>query len=103
MNIIPKQPNPNGAYPPVQTWNGDTPPKGYYEITADISKFYNGFIIPTIEDGKITSFICNSEAWETWKAGLPPEPVLSPAPEADRDEMLVDHEYRLTLLELGVK
>lgn len=31
-----------------------------------------------------------------------PEPDPQPTAEEDRDAMLVDHEYRLTLLELGV-
>ena len=39
-------------------------------------------------------------------AGTVPEPEPEPEPEptaqADTDAMLVDHEYRLTLLELGV-
>lgn len=34
----------------------------------------------------------------------PPEPTPEPIidPEDDRDSMLIDHEYRLTLIELGV-
>ena len=31
-----------------------------------------------------------------------PEPEPEPTAQADTDAMLVDHEYRLTLLELGV-
>lgn len=41
-----------------------------------------------------------------WTPGSIPEPEPDPEPEptaqADTDAMLVDHEYRLTLLELGV-
>ncbi len=68
MNIIQKQPNESGAYPPVQRdWNG-TPPDTHYEITADTSEFFNGFIVPTVENDVVTSFVCNTEAWEAWKA-----------------------------------
>ena len=31
-----------------------------------------------------------------------PDPVTDPTPEEDTASMLVDHEYRLTLLELGL-
>lgn len=71
MNIIQKQPNQSGAYPSIQSWSGAVPPDGYYEITADTSEFYNGFIIPTVKNGVITSFVCNAKAWEAWKATQP--------------------------------
>lgn len=32
----------------------------------------------------------------------PPEPEPAPTPGEDMDALLVDHEYRLTLLELGI-
>lgn len=67
MRIIPKQPNPSGAYPPIQSWSEEAPPDTHYEITCDYSEFFNGFIIPTIENGKVTSYVCNVEAWEAWK------------------------------------
>lgn len=67
MNIIKSTPNSSGAYPPIQTWNRDIPPDGYYEITCDTSEFYNGFIIPTVENGKVISFVCNTELWEQWR------------------------------------
>lgn len=102
MNIIQKQPNPSGAYPPIQSWSGAIPPDGYYQITADTSEFYNGFITPTVVDGVVTSFICNTEAREAWKASLPPEQPPTPTAQEDTDAMLVDHEFRITLVELGV-
>ena len=67
MNIIQKQPNESGAYPPIQSWNGEVPPEMHYEITADTTEYFNGFIVPTIENGVVTSFVCNTEAWEAWK------------------------------------
>lgn len=102
MNIIQKQPNQSGAYPPIQSWSGMLLPDTHCEITADTSEFYNGFIIPTIENDVVTSFICNTEAWEAWKASLPPEPEPTPTAQEDTDAMLVDHEFRITLVELGV-
>lgn len=67
MNIIQKEPNPSGAYPPIQSWNGEVPPETHYKITCDTTEFFNGFIIPTVKDGKVSSYVCNVEAWEAWK------------------------------------
>ena len=80
MNIIQKQPNPSGAYPPVQSWSGDVPPDTHYEITADVSEFYNGFIVPTIENDIVTSFVRNSSLWEAWKAEEAAKIPLTPEP-----------------------
>ena len=68
MNIIQKQPNLSGAYPPIQSWDSQTPPDTHYEITADTSEFFNGFIVPTVENDIVTGFVCNTELWEVWKA-----------------------------------
>lgn len=41
----------------------------------------------------------------TWIPGVLPEPAPvedEPTPQDDTDAMLIDHEYRLTLLELGL-
>lgn len=41
----------------------------------------------------------------TWIPGVLPEPAPvedEPSPQDDTDAMLIDHEYRLTLLELGL-
>lgn len=50
---------------------------------------------------------CELEIRDGVLAGLtsterPPEPAPPPDPQADTDALAVDHEYRLTLLELGV-
>ncbi len=77
MKIIRITPFENGAYPAVVRLDGNTVPEGYREITADTSEFYNGFIVPTIENNVVTSYICNTEAWEQWQAEHPtPEPTL---------------------------
>ena len=85
MNIIQKQPNPSGAYPPIQSWQGEAPPEGYYEITADTTEFYNGFITPTIENGVVTSLACDTDAWNVWKDAQP-QP-LSPLEQARADAL----------------
>ena len=68
MNIIQKQPNSSGAYPPIQSWNEDIVPDTHCKITADTTEFYNGFIVPVYENGIVTSFVRNSSLWEAWKA-----------------------------------
>lgn len=106
MNIIRKQPSPSGAYPAPQSWNGATIPAGYAIVPdgLDMTDFYahNGFVVLAIANGIVTGYAPNTEAWEAWKASLPPEPEPAADPNADRDTMIVDQEYRLTLLELGV-
>lgn len=106
MQIIKTTPSENGAYPGPQSWNGATIPAGYAIVPdgIDMAAFYanGGFITPTFTDGVLTSYVANADAWNAWKASLPPEPEPAADPNADRDTMIVDHEYRLTLLELGV-
>ena len=80
MNIIEIQPHENGAYSAVHTRDILTPSEGYYEITCDYSEFFNGFIIPTVEGDKVTSYVCNTEAWEAWKAEEAAKIPLTPEP-----------------------
>ena len=68
MNIIINIPNPSGAYQSPESRNVESAPDGYIEITCDYSEFFNGFIVPTIENDIVTGFVCNTEAWEAWKA-----------------------------------
>lgn len=68
--------------------------------------------VPGVELRDVTAFIptvtaCtpNTEAWEAWTAEHPDLPETGseePSARDDTDAMLVDHEYRITLLELGV-
>ena len=82
MKIITKTPAPNGAYPSLQDWTGLVPPEGYYQWpdSLDIADFYNhnGFVFLTILRGRVQSYEPNIEAWEAWKASLPPEPEPVP-------------------------
>lgn len=106
MNIICKTPFSNGGYPPIQSWDHLTPPEGYAVVPdeLDTATFYehNGFVVLTIEGDTVTGMEANLPAWEAWKASLPPDPEPEPTPQDDTDAMLVDHEYRLTMLELGL-
>lgn len=106
MLIIKTSANEIGSRPPMQAWNGDAPPAGYAEIpdSLDTSCFYthNGFVHLTLDGDTVTAMEPNIEAWEAWKASLQPVEPPAPTAEDDMNAMLVDHEYRLTLMELGV-
>lgn len=106
MKIIRKTANPSGAYLGPQSWKGTVPPEGYAIIpdSVNMADFYahNGFVILTIEGDTVTGYTPNVEAWEEWKASLPNPTEPEPTEEEDTSAMLIDHEYRLTLLELGL-
>lgn len=88
MKIIAKTPGSNGAYPPLQDWTGLVPPEGYYKISdgLDMSAFqaYNGFVTLTTARNVVMDYEPDTEAWEAWKASLPPEPE----PEATDTEVI---------------
>lgn len=48
----------------------------------------------------VTDWAPNLEAWEAWKASQPEPVEPEPSAQDDTDAMMIDHEYRLTLLEL---
>ena len=79
---------------------------GLVEMTEEQRKTflaYNGFVNIVVADGIVTDIEPNVEAWEEWKATLPTEPTeTEPTAQDDTDAMLVDHEFRITMLELGV-
>ena len=72
MIYIDPSPNTSGAYPNPknQPFPGCIPLDG--EQTAIFFE-YNWFV--TVEDGVVTP---NTDAWEAWKASLPPEPEPEP-------------------------
>lgn len=101
MKYIRPTPNPSGAYPAPQS----TPASGLVLIPEELAAQLlacNGFAALTIEDGQVTAVAPNTEAWEAWKASQPAQSDPMPTAQNDTDAMLVDHEYRLTLLELGL-
>jgi hypothetical protein len=93
MKIIRTTPNPGGAYPAPQSWSGAEAPEGCAELSDDLDMtgFYehNGFVTLEIEKGLrvederepngervidyVTGYTPDIEAWEAWKASLPPE------------------------------
>lgn len=104
MNIIRKEPNFAGDFPSTRQWNNPIPPTGYYEVadSCDTSAIqtHAGFIKRTIVNNVVTEITGDDAAYQAWKAAHPT--ITQVSPETDRDNMLVDHEYRLTILELGV-
>ena len=77
MNIIQKQPNPDGAYPPILAWNESTPPDTHYQVADGVELSCGGFGVLTVEDGIVTDFTGDTEAWERWQTEHPaPEPPI---------------------------
>ena len=91
MKYIRATPNPSGAYPAPQS----NPFEGAIPLTdaqAATVIQYNGFVTITAseepvapEDESITQTVYtvepDLEAWEAWKASLPPEPEPEETPE----------------------
>ena len=89
-------------------------PDGWAVVSDELDRsvFYdhNGFVVlttttETVEDATITVVTAwepDLGAWEGWKASLPDPVEPEPSAQDDLDAMMVDHEYRLTLLELGL-
>ena len=77
MLIITKTPGANGAYPPLQDWNGPTPPETHYQLKTglDTSVFTQtkGFVTLTVIRGIVTAMTPNTE----------PEPGPEPEPEPE--------------------
>lgn len=61
-----------------------------------------GFVNVTVENGTVTLVKRNEEAYNAYIASLPPPEPPVPTPEETRDSLLVDHELRITMLELGI-
>ena len=88
MNIIRKEPGQSGAYSPIINGSFTSVPDGcaLWPDTLDTSGFYaySGFATLTIEAvgevDTVTAYEPNVEAWEAWKASLPPEVEVIPEP-----------------------
>lgn len=67
-------PNPSGAYPnpKLQPFDGCIQ---LNEEQSDLFLQYNGFVTVTTDP---VTVVPNIEAWEAWKASLPPEPEPVP-------------------------
>ena len=83
MKYVKSTPNPSGAYPGPQSryFPGALP---LTDSQADMMVQYNGFVTitqepdPEIEASSVT-VTPDVEAWEAWKASLPPEPDPEPS------------------------
>lgn len=99
MRIIEINALSNGAHR-NQTGTFSTVPYGWAVIPDDM-------VTPNFPFGEVVVDETKTPPVVTgWTAGTIPEPMPEPEPEPteadDTAAMLVDHEYRLTLLELGV-
>ena len=107
MKYLTPTPNPSGAYPAPQSnaFPGAIP---LTDEQAQMVVDYNGFVtITSHEETIVDDFMKtvyevtpNTEAWEAWKASLPPEPEPEASAEDVTLDMLADHEERLCMLEL---
>ena len=85
MQYVKTTPNPSGAYPAPQS----NPFPGAIPLTDEQAATliqYNGFVTITNEpdediEGSSVTVIPDLEAWEEWKASLPPEPEPEPSVE----------------------
>lgn len=103
MYYINDTPTENGNYGNPQS----SPGEGRLALPDELLSDYidsMGFVELTTEDGIVTAVSRNEEAYAAYIDEHPvtPEPAPEPTEEDDVNAMLVDHEYRLTLLELGV-
>ena len=108
MYIIAREASSNGGRPPLQSWDHKFLPEGFafcpdefYDIFYSTSPA--GFVNVTIEDDVVTGMAVATDKVDAYKEANPEveEEVVS-TPQDDTDAMLIDHEYRLTLLELGI-
>ena len=89
MKLIRTIVNPSGAYPAIQEGTFASIPDGMalWPEELDTADFYqyNGFVdLETTKLGGIlvvSGYQPNVEAWEEWKASLPPDPEPEPDPE----------------------
>lgn len=109
MHIIKLEPFGNGGRPALQSWGGKVPPEGYALCPDNfVGIFYStspaGFVNISVENGTVVNMETNQTALDAYVAALPEvtETEVEPTEEEDTASMLVDHEYRLTLLELGL-
>ena len=99
MLIIEIAPQANGAHRNQTGAHIAEIPSGWAAVPAELeaeAMSYLPFIDLTVTDGQITG-VAQGE--------IPtPEPEPDPGPTAEDDllEMAIDHEYRITLLELGL-
>ena len=94
MYYLRPTPNPGGAYGAPQSSKAP----GLLELPDSLlSEFlaYNGFVTLTVEGEAVTDVTPDTEAWEAWKASLPPD--LEPEPtQLDRVEAQATYTAMMT-------
>lgn len=94
MYYLRPTPNPGGAYGAPQSSKAS----GLLELPDSLlSEFlaYNGFVTLTVEGEAVTAVTPDTEAWEAWKASLPPD--LEPEPtQLDRVEAQATYTAMMT-------
>lgn len=96
MQIIKIEAFENGGHD-NQSWDGIIPPEGYAIIPDGMQ--LDNFPFGEVEVKEANGILVVVK----WIPGVMPETETSgPTTQEDIDSMLIDHEYRLTLLELGV-
>lgn len=94
MYYLRPTPNPGGAYGAPQSSKAP----GLLELPDSLlSEFlaYNGFVTLTVEGEAVTAVTPDTEAWEAWKASLPPD--LEPEPtQLDRVEAQATYTAMMT-------
>ena len=94
MYYLRPTPNPGGAYGAPQSSKAP----GLLELPDSLlSEFlaYNGFVMLTVEGEAVTAVTPDAEAWEAWKASLPPD--LEPEPtQLDRVEAQATYTAMMT-------
>ena len=95
MLIVEIRAQENGAHR-NQRGNFSAIPEGWAEVPASVPVPGSFPFVEVEASGRRVTAL---------RAGTVPEPEPEPEPAAedDTDAMLIDHEYRLTLLELGVE
>ena len=94
----------SGSRPPLQPWDDNVAPEGFVLCPDEMVSTFTaakGFVSIEIENGAVISMTENTAARLAWELANPERPPEH-TPEQDMMQMLVDQEYRLTLLELGV-
>lgn len=107
MFILNPTTNENGAYNPAQTWSLTMPPEGFIVCPEEFIPTFtsaNGFVSITLDDnGVVAKMTEDTKARLAWEASLPPAPIPEPTIEETLLELTADQEYRLCMIELGLK
>ena len=82
MKLVYINPNPSGAYPPIQEGNFSSVPEGMAvwpeDMSADVFYTHNGFVRLTVTELEniptVSGCTPNLEAWEAWQASQGPAP-----------------------------